>query len=68
MSISVRIYPTEQQSNRIALDEHPRDGSTELETHDQAIVGILNAIRELMNPPAPKSRPIGFTADLEEKL
>jgi hypothetical protein len=36
-----------------------------LETHDQAIVGILNAIRELMNPPAPKSRPIGFTADLE---
>jgi hypothetical protein len=36
-----------------------------LETHDQAIVGILNAIRELMNPPAPKSRPIEFTADLE---
>ena len=36
-----------------------------LETHDQAIVGILNAIRELMNPPAPKNRPIGFTADLE---
>jgi hypothetical protein len=36
-----------------------------LETHDQAIVGILNTIRELMNPP--KQRPIGFTADLEEK-
>jgi len=24
-------------------------------THDQAIVGILKAIRELMNPPVPKS-------------
>jgi hypothetical protein len=38
-----------------------------LETHDQAIVGILNAIRELMNPPAPKRRPIVFTADLEQR-
>jgi hypothetical protein len=35
-----------------------------LQTHDQAIVGILKTIRELMNPPSPKSRPIGFTADL----
>jgi hypothetical protein len=37
-----------------------------LATHDQAIVGILAAIRELMNPPAPKRRGIGFTADLKE--
>ena len=29
-------------------------------THDQAIVGILTAIRELMNPPETKKRPIGF--------
>jgi hypothetical protein len=35
-------------------------------SHDQAIVGILKAIRELMNPPAPKKRPIGFTANLDE--
>jgi hypothetical protein len=35
-------------------------------THDQAIVGILKTIRELMNPPEPKRRPIGFV-DLEEK-
>jgi hypothetical protein len=28
--------------------------------------GTLSAIRELMNPPQPKRRPIGFTADLEE--
>lgn len=35
--------------------------------HDDAIKAILSAIRELMNPPEPKRRPIGFTADLSEK-
>jgi hypothetical protein len=37
-----------------------------LASHDQAIVGILSAIRQLMNPPEPKRRGIGFTADLKE--
>ena len=37
-----------------------------LASHDQAIIGILSAIRELMNPPATKRRGIGFTADLKE--
>lgn len=40
---------------------------SKISTHDQAITGILKAIRELMNPPAPKRRGIGFTADFEEK-
>ena len=35
-------------------------------SHDQIIVGILKAIRELMHPPVPKTRPIGFTANLDE--
>jgi ATP-dependent Clp protease ATP-binding subunit ClpA len=35
--------------------------------HDEAIAAILSAIRQLMNPPAPKRRPIGFTANIEEK-
>jgi hypothetical protein len=35
--------------------------------HDAAIAAILSAIRELMNPPEPKRRPIGFTADISEK-
>src|ERR1700732_2274071 len=35
-----------------------------LQTHDRAIVDILKAIRELMNPPSPARRPIGFTAEL----
>lgn len=38
-----------------------------LTTHDQAITGILKAIRELMHPPEPKRRGIGFTADFNEK-
>jgi hypothetical protein len=28
---------------------------------------MLSAIRELMNPPAPKRRGIGFTANIEGK-
>jgi hypothetical protein len=38
-----------------------------LATHDQAITGILKAIHEMMNPPAPRRRGIGFTADFNEK-
>jgi len=38
-----------------------------LTEHDQQIATILSAIRQLMHPPAPKRRWIGFTADLEEK-
>jgi hypothetical protein len=37
-----------------------------LASHDQAIVGILSAIRQLMNSPDTKRRGIGFTADLRE--
>lgn len=36
-------------------------------SHDEAIAAILSAIRELMNPPLPKRRPIGFTADLSQE-
>jgi hypothetical protein len=36
-------------------------------SHDQAITGILKAIRELMNPPMPTKRPIGFVYPQERK-
>jgi hypothetical protein len=36
-------------------------------SHDEAIAAILAAIRQLMHPRVPKRRPIGFTADLQEK-
>src|SRR6202035_1147665 len=39
-----------------------------LTMHDEAIAAILSAIRQLMHPPVPKRRPIGFTADLREKV
>jgi hypothetical protein len=39
----------------------------QLTTHDEAIAAILSAIRQLMHPPVPKRRPIGFTADLDTK-
>lgn len=37
-----------------------------LDTHDQSIAGILNVIRQLMNPPVGTRRSIGFVP-LEEK-
>jgi len=52
-------------ARRFAELEAPLD--KKLTQHDQAIAAILSAIRQLMNPPQPKRRPIGFTADLEEK-
>ena len=36
-----------------------------LKTHDEASLEILAAIRELMSPPQPERRSIGFTADLD---
>ena len=38
-----------------------------LKNHDEAITAILSAIRELMDAPEAKRRPIGFTADLAKK-
>lgn len=37
-----------------------------LATHDQAIAGLIDAIRQLTSLPAKKSRPIGFTANLKD--
>jgi hypothetical protein len=49
------------------LDELEARIEKKLATHDEAIAAMLSAIRQLMNPPQPKRRPIGFTADLDEK-
>lgn len=53
-------------SNR-ELAEKLAELERKIATHDQSITGILKAIRELMNPPLPKRRGIGFTADFDEK-
>ena len=36
-----------------------------IDTHDEAIAGILTAIRQLTHPSCPKRRGIGLTADLD---
>jgi len=38
-----------------------------LSSHDQAIAGLIDAIRQLMAPPVPTRRGIGFTADIDSK-
>lgn len=50
------------------LDQLEARMERKLLTHDQAIAGILDAIRQLMAPPpAPKKRPIGFVTG-DEKI
>lgn len=49
------------------LDQLEAKIERKLSTHDQAIAGILDAIRQLMAPPpAPKRRPIGFLTPKEK--
>ncbi len=38
-----------------------------ISSHDQAIAGLIDAIRQLMQVPAGSSRPIGFTADINRR-
>jgi hypothetical protein len=38
-----------------------------LSSHDQAIAGLIDAIRQLMTPPATTRRGIGFTANIDSK-
>jgi hypothetical protein len=49
------------------LDQLEARLDKKLATHDEAIAAILSAIRQLMNPPPPKRRGIGFTANIDEK-
>lgn len=46
------------------LDQLEARIEKKLVTHDEAIAAMLSAIRQLMQPPAPKRRGIGFTADI----
>lgn len=45
------------------FDELERHMGAKLASHDQAIASILQAIRQLMTPPEPSRRPIGFTRE-----
>jgi hypothetical protein len=51
-------------TSNTALTRKLNDLEGKLKNHDEAISAILSAIRELMNPPPPKRRGIGFTAKI----
>jgi hypothetical protein len=55
-------------ASNTALARKLNELERKLKNHDEAIAAILSAIRELMHPPAPKRRGIGFTANIDEKL
>ena len=42
------------------LNELERRIEHKLTSRDQAITGLIDTLRQLMNPPGPKKRPIGF--------
>jgi ORF6N domain len=42
------------------LNELERRVERKLTSHDQAIAGLIDTIRQLMNPATPKKQPIGF--------
>ena len=48
------------------LDELEARIERKLATRDRTIAGILEAIRQLMTPPEPKKRPIGFVIPKEK--
>jgi hypothetical protein len=49
------------------LDQLEARIEKKLAIHDDAIAAMLSAIRQLMNPPPPRRRGIGFTANIDEK-
>jgi hypothetical protein len=49
------------------IEELERRIEQKLSSHDQAIAGILSAIRELMQSPEPNRRPIGFVYPDEKR-
>ncbi len=44
----------------LRLNELEQRIEHKLETHDQAITGLIKTLRQLMTPEVPKKRPIGF--------
>lgn len=60
--VQLRQILSTHQELAAKLEELDRKVST----HDQAIAGLIDAIRQLMAPPSQKKRGIGFIADLDD--
>jgi len=48
------------------LEELEARFERKLDTHDQAIAGLINTLRQMMMPPETKKRPIGFIHSNED--
>jgi len=70
ISKSIRTWPVcphEALASNKELAAKLGELERKLKGHDQAIAGILDAIRQLMAPPpVPKKRPIGFVSGKEK--
>lgn len=65
--VALRELLTGNKELALKLAELESRIERKLDSHDQAIAGLINAMRELMRPPEPqKKRPIGFVVS-EEK-
>lgn len=66
--VALRELLTSNKELALKLAELESRIERKLETHDQAIAGLIDAIRELMRPPEPKKkRPIGFVTDKDKQ-
>lgn len=53
-------------ANNKELANRLEDMERKLSTHDQAITGLIDAVRQLMAPPVKKKRSIGFIVEPED--
>lgn len=53
-------------ANNKELANRLEDMERKLSTHDQAITGLIDAVRQLMVPPMKKNRPIGFIVEQKD--
>lgn len=63
--VKLRELMTSNRELALRLDELEARLEKKLTTHDHAIAAMLSAIRQLLNPPLVRHRPVGFTADLQ---
>lgn len=54
-------------ANNKELANRLEDMEHNLSTHDQAITGLIDAVRQLMAPPVDKKRSIGFIVEPEDR-
>ncbi|MDP1765974.1 MAG: hypothetical protein Q8K83_03630 [Methylotenera sp.] len=60
------VYLREMLSTHKELAEKLEELDRKTSSHDQAIAGLIDAIRNLMQNPVASSSSIGFTADISK--